>query len=115
MILLSPILVVISFANWDTVIAKYNFNHADSAYVHLSFLSKLDDSALPYLIQPLDKLETVKQDQELNYGRDKYALSPLDYTERIAHRIDAFNTKYEKRHWLEWNYADWKAHKQLSK
>ena len=107
------LLLVTCFANWDTIIAKYNFAHADKAYVHLSFLSKLDDSALPYLKQPLEKLEQVKQDQDLNYGRDKYAMGPMDYEERINDRITTYQEKYRKRHWLEWNYADWRAYKLL--
>lgn len=107
------LLLCTSFANWDGIIAKYNFAHANKAYVHLSFLSKLDDSALPYLQQPLENLERVKQDQDLNYGRDKYALSPLDYEERIQDRITSFQKNYQKRDWLEWNYADWHANKLL--
>jgi len=107
------LLLAIGFANWDTIIAKYNFAHADKAYVHLSFLSKLSDKALPYLAQPIDKLEQVKQDQDLNYGRDKYALSPTDYSERIDNRIEEFVYWYPERDWLEWNYADWHAYKLL--
>ena len=107
------LLLAIGFANWDTIIAKYNFAHADKAYIHLSFLSKLSDKALPYLVQPTDKLEQVKQDQDLNYGQDKYALSPKDYAERIDNRIEEFVNSYPERDWLEWNYADWHAYKLL--
>jgi len=109
------LLLFISFANWDNIIAHYNFAHADKAYVHLSFLEKLNDSALPYLNQPIDTLEKVKQEQDANYGRDKYALSPEDYTANIASRIDRFVEKYPERDWLEWNYADWKAYYALKK
>jgi len=109
------LLLFISFANWDSIIAKYNFAHADDAYVHLSFLSKLNDNALPYLQQPTEKLERVKQDQDVNYGRDKYAMSPSDYEERIQERITAFRKNYKTRGWLEWNYADWSAYKRLEK
>ncbi len=109
------LLLAIGFANWDTIIAKYNFSHADSAYVHLSFLSKLSNNALPYLQQPIEKLEAVKQDQDLNYGRDKYALSPVDYAQRIDERILEFKQEYERKDWLEWNYASWHAYSLLTK
>ncbi len=108
------LLLAIGFANWDTIIAKYNFAHADKAYVHLSFLSDLSDKALPYLQQPVAKLERVKQEQDLNYGRDKYAMSPTDYAQTIDDRITDFVSEYPERHWLEWNYAEWRAYKLLS-
>jgi len=107
------LLLFISFANWDNIIARYNFAHADKAYVHLNFLEKLNDSALPYLNQPIDKLREVKQEQDASYGRDKYALSPEDYTANINSRIERFLEKYHERDWLEWNYADWHAYKLL--
>ena len=79
----------------------------------INFLEKLNDSALPYLNQPIDKLREVKQEQDASYGRDKYALSPEDYTANINSRIERFLEKYHERDWLEWNYADWHAYKLL--
>ena len=108
------LLLLIGFFNWDTIIARYNFAHADTAFVHLKFLSTLSDKSLPYLDQPLDKLIDVKQDQELNYGRDKYAMSPEDYHAKISSRILEFKQEYRKRDWLEWNFADWRAYRKLN-
>lgn len=108
------LLLFIGFFNWNTIIAKYNFAHADSAYVHLKFLATLSDDALPYLQQPLDKLVDVRQDQEMNYGRDKYAITPEEYAEKINERIADFVADYPNGHWLEWNYADWRAYNNLT-
>ncbi|MEM7187745.1 MAG: DUF4173 domain-containing protein, partial [Bacteroidota bacterium] len=43
------ILLVASFINWDGVIARYNFAHAPESYLHLSYVSRLSDKALPEL------------------------------------------------------------------
>lgn len=109
------ILLSIGFVNWDKVIARYNFAHAQDAYVHLSFLSKLDNSALPHLEHDLAFLETIQYEQEEVYGRDKYAITPEDYADRIAFKKERFIAAYPRRHWLEWNYDDWNAYAKLIK
>jgi len=43
------LLIVMAFFNWDIIIAKYNFNHSETAFVHFDFLANLSHNALPYL------------------------------------------------------------------
>ena len=106
--------MAVSLVNWDTYIAKYNFNHANEGYIHLSFLSKLSDKALPYLDYPVDMLEAVEEEQEQEYGRDKYAMTPEDYAAKIASRTNSFIAAFPKKHWLEWNYDEWRAYEALT-
>lgn len=107
------IMLSISFVNWDVAIAKYNFAHAEKAYVHLSFLAELDESALPYMIHDADFLAKVQTDQDEVYGRDRYAITPADYIDIVAHKKERFLESFPKKHWLEWNYDDWRAYEML--
>ena len=99
--------------NWDVMITRYNFAHADEAYVHLKFLAKMSDASLPDLQHSQSYLEEVTQNQEEAYGRDSYALSPEDFVKRMNTRTETFLDNYERRDWLEWNYADWRAYGKL--
>jgi hypothetical protein len=108
------IILSIGLFNWDTIIARYNFKHAQEAYIHLNFLSKLSASALPYLEHDIAFLETVRYEQDETYGRDVYAITPETYVGRIETKKTNFLTVYARRHWLEWNYDDWRAYKKLT-
>lgn len=119
------VLTVSAGFNWDRIIAKYNFSREDGAFVHLNFLSTLSDSALPYLNQPLDKVTAIDRKQGLwmsafkrGLKRNRYRkmyMSPEEYSIEIAYRKTAFQWKWKKKSWLEWNYAEYKAYNELRK
>jgi hypothetical protein len=107
------LLLTSSFVNWDVLITRYNFAHAEEGYIHLNFLVKMNDASLPDLKHDVAYLQAVTQKQEATYGRDKNALSPEEFANRIDGRSDWFVEQYTERDWLEWNYADWRAYKNL--
>ena len=109
------ILLSVGFVNWDKVIARYNFAHAQKAYMHLNFLAKLDESALPYLEHDQAFLETVQYEQDEVYGRDKYAITPAEFADKIEMKKERFLKTYPRQHWLEWNFDDWQAYAALTK
>lgn len=118
------VLVISAGFNWDRIIARYNFSRGEGSFVHLNFLAELSDSALPYLDQPLEKVETLDQMQIRRFKllsgssfssgdyRDLY-MTPEQYSMEIEFRKAAFQIRYRKRSWLEWNYADWDTYEQL--
>jgi hypothetical protein len=112
------IITLYSLPNWDRIIAKYNFEHSDTAFVHLDFLSDLRDSALPFLVKSPEQLENIKQTQRKVFsssmaGRHKY-MTNEQFVLSTQIRASNFKDEYPSRHWLEWTYADWNAHKELS-
>ena len=108
-------LVVFSLADWDVIIAKVNFNNADRAFVHLDFMAKLDEKALPYLDKEVDLQNIEKSPAYQLIGREKYFLTPEEYKATIAERKATFIRNYPDRTFLEWNLADYIAYKKLSK
>jgi hypothetical protein len=118
------VLTISAGFNWDRVIAKYNFSREDGAFVHLNFLYTLSDSALPHLDQPLDKVTAMDRKQQglwmgafkRGLTRKRYRnlyMSPEEYSIKIAYRKAAFQWKWKKKSWLEWNYAEWKAYQEI--
>ncbi|MFT6844769.1 MAG: hypothetical protein ACJAUV_000957 [Flavobacteriales bacterium] len=102
--------------NWNIVIAKYNFSHANSAFVELNFMSKLDKTALPYLKKSeaaLKEFSTTQQELFRFKTRDMY-LTEYDYSVQIDNRISEVLPKLANQHWLSWNFADRKLLKQLN-
>src|SRR5574344_469004 len=116
------IFVISTFLNWDIIISKYNFSHSDNAIVELAFLSKMDNTALPYLIKSEKELEIFKNNQEKLLKINKtstlrkiraYYYTPDKYSHTISSRVDDFIEDYESRNFLEWNFADYRTYKFL--
>ncbi|MCZ4410573.1 DUF4173 domain-containing protein [Cryomorphaceae bacterium 1068] len=114
------LLVISTFFNWDTIIAKYNFSNKERAFVHLDYLSELSNAALPYLrvdSLELNKVEIVQR-KRLGESRSSYSrkyISADNYAEHLEYRINRFTDRWEKQHWLEWNLAESKAYHKLKK
>jgi hypothetical protein len=113
------VLVITSLFNWDVIIAKYNFAHADKSYLHLDFMASLSDKALPYLDKPLAEIEKIKLEQSDNYefelkGRkEKMYMSPADYCDKINRRKYEFIVDWEEKSIWEWNWPEYQAYRQL--
>jgi hypothetical protein len=116
------VLVLSSGFNWDRIIAEYNFENSKKSFVHLNYLSKLSDSALPYLDQPKAELQKVDIKQEKDYSY-KFSLSSGSYRRiymgveeylwEIRMRKIIFKMKWESKGFLEWNYAEYKAYHEM--
>jgi hypothetical protein len=107
-------LVLVSLFNWDVIIAKYNFSKADSAFIHLPFMARLSNKALPYLQLTEDEINTIEKKQEdaVPFYNKGYFFR-TDFREKIKRRTATFLTEQEKKHWLEQIYAEKKAYKLL--
>lgn len=108
-------LMVFSLANWDVIIAKYNFSRADKAFVPLDFMARLSDKALPYLDKSAEEVEGIEENPVfMKLGKREYFMAPATYVERIESKKAYFLKEYPQRSLLEWNYADWRAYKKVS-
>jgi hypothetical protein len=108
------ILMVMTLFNWDVVIARYNFSHASRSFVHFNFLWDLSYNALPYLKKDLNELIKIEKGNDRFPSKISY-MPASTYHELVHNRIDHFNKRYEKQHWLSWNYASHKAYNALNK
>lgn len=107
------VLLVASLFNWDSIIARYNFNHYQTAFVHLDFLSDLSDKALPYLIKSDAELLALKESQEKLFHFDYTYMKPQQYKRIIDYRIENFINKWEEKGFLSWNYPEYRAYQIL--
>ncbi len=113
------LLLFASIFNWDSIIARYNFSHADRSFLHLDFLVRLSNKTLPILDIPLEKLQQLDSLQARKFplesernGRS-FLLTPEEYHERIEDRKAVFRKEQESRGFLSWNYADYRALQRL--
>ena len=107
-------LVALCAFNWDVIIARYNFSHYKTAFVHLPFMSNLSDKALPYLKLTDDQVKEIegKQVEQIPFARRGY-FKDVGYQEKISERIMDFNIEQQSKHWLEMVWAERKAYKRL--
>lgn len=107
------LLVCSSLVNWDTLIAKYNFRHAETSFTHLNYLSSLSDKTLPYTDKSLTELDQIVQQQKNEYPNERSYISAKTYHERIERRKEQFKTKWESKSILSWNLPEHRAYRRL--
>ena len=107
-------LVAVCMVNWDGVIARYNFSHYRTAFIHLPFMASLSDKALPYLQLTHEQVAEIEAQQIENipFVRKGYYASE-NYKEKIDRRIVEFRKEYASRHWLESVWAESRAYQSL--
>ena len=107
--------LVMALFNWDGIIARYNMDHREQAFVHLDFMAGLSDKALPYLVRSPEELEKVAaHNTELIGGAERYSrnlyMTPEEYRALIDQRVREFVGSYPDHSWKEWNWADARAY-----
>lgn len=108
------VLILTSTINWDIVIAKYNFKHADHSFLHLDYLSGLSDKALPYLDKSLSDLQQIDKIQKEKFPFEKKYMTPEEYHSIIEQRKILFLEKWQSKSFLSWNLAEYLAVKKLT-
>ncbi len=86
---LNAILLVItisSLLNWDTIIAKFNFNHKERAFIHFNYLVTLSDKSLPFLNRPKEELRQIEKAQHLKFPQEPNFLHAEEYFNHIEKR-----------------------------
>jgi hypothetical protein len=109
------ILLVSACFNWDVIIAKYNFSHYKSAFVHYSYLVELNDSALPYLVSDFEQIKAIDSAQVSQFKFSKSEeYKRTNYFLRLENRKKFFKEVWNEKTWLDWNYAEANAIKMLN-
>lgn len=107
------VLIGSSLINWDSFIARYNFSHSDRSFIHYNFLSRLSDSALPYLDKSPDELKQIDLKQSEKFTGEPYYMNSAAYYKYIQKRKNNFRTKWESKGWLSWNLPEQLAYNNL--
>ena len=109
------IMLVISLVNWDSLIARYNFSHYRTAFIHYDFLSALPDKTLPYLDKSKEELIAIDSSQQKLFRFPmKYMTSEEYYTE-VEKKKSSFRSRWKEKGFLSWNYAEYAAYKSMEK
>ena len=98
------VLMIMTLVNWDVVIARYNFAHADRCFVHFDFLATLSPSAQPYLEHDLPALKRIEEHNG-QFPSDIEYMTAERYHTLMGQRRKTIIERYEDRHWLSWNLA----------
>jgi hypothetical protein len=100
--------------NWDAIIARYNFNHYKTSFIHYEFLITLNNASLPYLITDENVLKEVDARQT-----DRFSFSSsgeykrINYNESIDKRKQYFKETWSEYSWLDWNWPEARAYELL--
>ena len=103
--------------DWDGVITRYNFAHADKSFLHLNFLANMSDKTLVDMDKSLEVLKTIqlaqKEEGFLSSSRIRKRslyLTPEEYYQKVQERKVNFKIKWESKGFLSWNYPECKAY-----
>lgn len=108
------VLLFMSLFNWDTIIAKYNFSHYQTSFVHYDFLSSLPAKTLPYLDKTREELAVIDSYQQKQFRFGVKYMTSDEYFEKIDRKKNLFKEKWESKKLLSWNYAEYSAYKNLT-
>ncbi len=98
--------------NWDGIIARYNFNHSDKAYLHYEFMLQLNDAALPWLNSDINKLKQIDSIQQSRFPVKKNSIEE-NFGGQVSSRKSSFVKEFSEKSWLEWNLPEQRAYNLL--
>lgn len=109
------ILVTASLFNWDGIIAKYNFSHVQSSFVHFDYLATLSDKTLPELDKSWEELQRIEQMQRDKFSFEVKYMTPEQYHHQIASRKSDFIFRWENKGIMSWNWSEYRAYQKLKR
>ncbi len=107
------LLVAMAFFNWDIIIAKYNFKHSSSSFLHFDFMSDLSESALPYLVKTRSELSEIDMAQKEDFPFRKNYMTSDEYFTKMKTRKSVFIEDWPQQKWQEWNWAGERSFRKL--
>jgi len=110
------VLHVITFFDWDKIIASHNYKNFDHAFFHYDFMQSLAPSAwseMPIDDNTIRSLELMQSEAMLPVRERHTYMSATTYQQIINQKQEKFCNEYSTRHCLEWNYADSKTYQNL--
>lgn len=103
--------ILAALFNWDAIIARYNFSHYRSSFVHYEFLVDLNNASLPYIVTDEQRLQEIDSIQTQRFSfSSRGAYKEMKFAERMEQRKQYFTETWEEKNWLDWNYPEAKAY-----
>ena len=112
-LVLFTVLLMSSFVNWDTIIAKYNVAHAGRSYYHMNYMSNLSNATLPIVDISASELAHIEQFQFNRYPLERTDINSRQYLQQIEIRKNSFKNEWEQKSWLSWNLCEYLAYREL--
>jgi len=108
-------LVLTSAVPWDSLIAQFNFAHANQSYLHLEYLSKFSDKTLPALDRSAFEMTPIETFQKETFDIDHEDMTYGAYRIKINTRTASFKEKWEAKNILSWNLPEYLAYKSFAR
>lgn len=109
------VLVLSSIVNWDSFIAKYNFSHANEAFLHFDYVAHLSNKSLPYLDKSISELNEIEKIQKVKFAYETDFMNANEYYSFIQSKKIAFKKNWESKGFLSWNLPEYVAYNKLFK
>ena len=109
------VLILSSIVNWDSLIAKYNFANAESAFLHFDYLAHLSNKSLPYLDKSISELNKIENIQKEKFAFETDFMNAQEYFLHIESKKTAFKKNWESKGFLSWNLPEYIAYNKLFK
>jgi hypothetical protein len=124
-------LCLLTTADWNRIIARYNITHAATAFFPRDYMISLPDNALPVLVENYRLFDVpfiddhnhqyVYKEFRNNNKKSYYGTIGLDitdtcrnYLDLLQYKVNRFRYECNHRDWQSWNYADQRAFDQLN-
>lgn len=107
-----------ALVDWDGVITRYNFSHANKSFLHLNFLAQMSDKTLVDMDKSLETLKSIqlaqKEEGFIRTSRlstqNALYFTPEEYYKHVQKRKKDFKTRWEHKGFLSWNYPEYKTY-----
>lgn len=108
------VMIAISLVNWEPVIARYNFSHYKTAFIHFDFLSSFPGKAIPYLEKTPEELAEIDSYQRTLFRFKMKYMTSQEYAEAIMKKKMYFKKEWEEKGLWSWNYPEYVAYRSLT-
>lgn len=92
--------------NWDVFIARYNFAHHETGYLHYNFLAGMHSSAIPYMDYDLNTLCKMEAARDMRYPEVQSNTRAESFHSILHWKKKSFLRRQENKSWKAWTLAD---------
>lgn len=103
------VLIISALPNWNNIIVRYNFAHAEDAFLHLDYIATFNVESLPYLDKSLEELQRIEALQKEKFPFDETYMSAEEYYKRIQEKKILLHNQLGEATWQEWTWARQRA------
>lgn len=107
-------IMIMSFFNWDMIIAKTNINHQNDSGIDLDLYLYLSPLTYPYIYANLNKIEKQMEQHKATGVKWVKNLDIKLFKQALDLKRDEFLSRYADYSWVSWNSPDQRAFNKLT-